>query len=424
MNTTKKGDDFEKYALGIINDALDSGKLGIYANQCKVYQKRKYYSKDRESDITFDLAIEVWPPGSENYTLIYLIECKNYTHKVPIDDIEEFYAKIIQVAGVNAKGVFITNNEYQDGAFRYARSKGMMLIHVDFDETYEIILHRVQRDSQNYRPEDYRKLENWDEFLGNFFESVFDDHCKVIGLEQLSTEMIEDRSLKFLEALDEESAKYGMKLPVDKLIPYLEKNYNVKTDFYSFLGNDQYGNPILGYYDREKKTIFVDHSIYNTDRFLFTLCHEIGHLLLHQHLKINQKAYNKFKDSEYNFVLGRHELKNPKNWIEWQANQFSSSLILPKAALWARVYAFQKANGIRNAGRIYYDEQPVNRKDFYDLTMFLSSFFGASYTSIRYRLHQIGILTYAPGTTVHPQAQCIFGRHDYIDDPRRRLRED
>src|SRR5690606_745198 len=103
---------------------------------------------------------------------------------------------------------------------------------------------------------------------------------------------------------------------------------------------------------------FDNNSIVNTDRFLFTLCHEVGHAVLHQDLKMNQKAYNQFKDSEYNFILGKHELKNAKNWIEWQANQFSACLTVPKEALWARVYWFHEKNSIRNPGTVYYDDQP------------------------------------------------------------------
>lgn len=424
MNTTEKGDVFEGRAAKIIKDALDAGKLGIYANQCKVFAKKAYYSKDRESDIIFDLAIEVWPPGATNFTLLFLVECKNYSHRVPVNDVEEFHDKIRQVSGVNVKGIFITNNDFQEGAFRYARSKGMMLIQVDFNDTSEIILHRIQRGGIPGSKDLSQKFESWEEVLENFFEVIFDEHSCVTGIEQLSTEVIEDRAAQFREAMDKDSFKDGTRLPIDKLVAYLENNYGVKTDFQSSLGCDAYGNPILGYYDRDKQIIFIDRSVHNTERFLFTLCHEVGHVVLHRELKVNQKVYNRFKDSDYNFMLGKHELKNSKNWIEWQANQFSACLVLPAAALWVRVYAFQKANGIRNAGRIYYDNQPVNRKDFYDLTMFLSAFFCVSYTSIKYRLHETGILTYNEQKTGGHWTKYFSSEDPYIDDPRRRLRID
>src|SRR5690606_6069637 len=343
LTSVQKGDAFENTAARIIKDALDAGKLGIYSAQCRMFQKKAYYSKDRESDIVFDLAIEVWPPDATNFSLVYLIECKSYGSRVPVNDIEEFHDKIRQVSGVNAKGVFITNNDFQEGAFRYARSKGMMLIQVGFNDAYEIILHRIQRPPQHLQPRTPTTFESWDDVLAKFLESVFDEHSAILGLEYLSSDAIEERAENFLKAVDESSFKNGSRLPVDKLLSHLELVYHVKTNLEGDLGADPNGNPPWGYYDREKQIIFIHRSLYDTERFLFTLCHEVGHVVLHQNLKVNQKAYNKFKDSEYNFLLDRHELKNVKNWIEWQANQFSACVILPKAALWARVYAFQKA---------------------------------------------------------------------------------
>ena len=80
-------------------------------------------------------------------------------------------------------------------------------------------------------------------------------------------------------------------------------------------------------------------------------------------------------------------------------------------------------NGIRNPGTIYYDSQPVNKKDFYDLTTSLANYFNVSYTSIKYRLHETGILRYGdkqPGT--HGTNYYLGGADDFQDDPRRRLR--
>ena len=136
MNTVKIGDKFEDKSYDLIVKAIKNGELGIYGSTAKVQKKVGYYSKDREKEIIFDLSIEVWPKNAERYTLLYLIECKSSPsgHNVPVDDIEEFYTKLNQVAGGGVKGVMITDNKFQSGGLTFAKNKRMMLIEVDKDD--------------------------------------------------------------------------------------------------------------------------------------------------------------------------------------------------------------------------------------------------------------------------------------------------
>ena len=71
MNTTKKGDEFESRSYQLIKEAIDSGQLGLIANQCKIFSKKGYYSQKRKSEIIFDLTIEVWPPKAKRFTPLY-----------------------------------------------------------------------------------------------------------------------------------------------------------------------------------------------------------------------------------------------------------------------------------------------------------------------------------------------------------------
>ncbi|EXI10791.1 hypothetical protein J610_4076, partial [Acinetobacter sp. 723929] len=59
MNTKKKGDAFENFVFDYFSILLRKGYLGINPNQAKIYKQKKYYSKDREGYIIFDVAIEV-----------------------------------------------------------------------------------------------------------------------------------------------------------------------------------------------------------------------------------------------------------------------------------------------------------------------------------------------------------------------------
>ncbi|RAJ26401.1 restriction endonuclease [Pedobacter cryoconitis] len=131
-NTYEQGEAFETLSYNLVQEALNNFKFGLLPSCCKVFKKQPYYSATREKNIVFDISLEVWPEGAERRTLLYLIECKDYrTHKVPIDDVEEFWAKASQVSDMGVKPVMITTSTFQRGAYIFAKNKGIMLIEVD-----------------------------------------------------------------------------------------------------------------------------------------------------------------------------------------------------------------------------------------------------------------------------------------------------
>ena len=154
-----------------------------------------------------------------------------------------------------------------------------------------------------------------------------------------------------------------------------------------------HGN-ILGYFDVANNIIKIDNRVVNTDRFSFLLAHEIGHFILHRDLKINQQAYDNFQDSEYNYLSDKYLLNNYKNWIEWQANEFASSFIMPSNTFYNRLLHIQEYLGITRRGYIYLDDQPINRRDFGDITKYLAEYFNTTYTSVIYKLESLDLITY------------------------------
>ena len=141
MNTVAKGDSLEDKTFDLLKEELEKGRLGIDASSGKIFKKKGYYSKDREKDIIVDISIEVWPPNATNYSLLWVCECKNYGHKVPVDDVEEFKAKLDQIAGKNVKGVIATKNSFQSGAISYARNQGIGLVRIMPDDQVTWIMH-------------------------------------------------------------------------------------------------------------------------------------------------------------------------------------------------------------------------------------------------------------------------------------------
>lgn len=128
MKSTTKGNNLEDDIFQLIKGELDTGRFFVKGENCKIFSKKGYYSKDRQKNIIFDVSIEVYLPGQSIYSLLILIECKNYNHAVPVDDVEEFFAKIQQVSGANTKGIIASTNSFQEGTINFSKSKGIGLL--------------------------------------------------------------------------------------------------------------------------------------------------------------------------------------------------------------------------------------------------------------------------------------------------------
>lgn len=125
MDTEARSDAFEDVMFNLIKKELLNNRLGLFRSQAKIFKKKGYFSKDRKSYIIVDIAIEVWPPEAENYSILWVCECKNYSGLVPVNDVEAFKAKLDQIAGKNIKGVLASRNALQPGALDYAQSNGI-----------------------------------------------------------------------------------------------------------------------------------------------------------------------------------------------------------------------------------------------------------------------------------------------------------
>lgn len=417
MNTVKKGDDFEKICFDLIRASIDNYELGIIPNSCKVFWKKGYYSRDREKEIIFDISIEVWLPNADKYSLLYLIECKNYSKSVPVDDVEEFYAKIIQVSGVNVKGVFISNSSFMEGGYNFARSKGMMLVQVNGNITLNIILHKTNKFEQekieknielkssgNYHNDVLLKEiinRRWKRAVDKKIIQAFINFTKKNASENrensipvLSAKQIEEISVEILNGYDGTIISGRKSLNLERFQKYLLQVFELKVSVDSNLGIDGQGRKILSSCDFLTKTIYIDRSIFKSNRFAFIFAHELGHFFLHNKLAISQFAYEKFEDSSYNFRISKYELSNPRQWIEWQANCFASCLIMPQTSLLNRFFIKQNQLGLRQGRPLYVDEQQCNQNDFHNITGYLAVFFNTTKTSVIYRLHSLGLIDF------------------------------
>lgn len=387
MNTVLKGDKFEQNSYSLIKNAIEKDEFGISPKHSKVFLKKGYFSPLRNGDIIFDLSIEIWLPNAEKYSILYLIECKDYTNKkIPVDDVEEFITKINGVAGLGhcVKGVFISNNSFQSGAIEIAKRTGLMLIEVTSENELAIKLHRAERINT--------ETDESDKEIESFLFSVFDLN-KVSGLKKLSRKAIEEIANNLHDEIDKRTLQQTLGIQFEKTTNFFKEKYKLNFEFEKSIYLNSTKN-ILGYFDIANNTICVDCSIVNTDRFAFLFAHEIGHFVLHRELKLNQQVYDKFQDSEYDFMSNKYLLNNYKNWIEWQANEFASAFVMPNNSFYTRLFAIQKHLGISRAGHIYLDDQPINRQDFGKITTYLVEHFKTTYTSVIYKLESLELITH------------------------------
>lgn len=130
MDTVTKGRAFEEKVFTAVKAELDAGHLGLVAKSCKIYRNKSYYSRDRHSDIETDISIEVFLPGQSKWSILWVIECKDYKGALPVDEVEEFCAKTQQIAALNVKATLAVTGALQRSALEYALSKGIGIVRI------------------------------------------------------------------------------------------------------------------------------------------------------------------------------------------------------------------------------------------------------------------------------------------------------
>ena len=143
MSTVAKGTAFENRVFAAVQAELTADRLGLSPALARPYVRKAYYSRDRDADIITDVSIEVWIPSADSWSILWVCECKDYSGSVPVDDVEEFKAKLDQIAGANKKGVMAVSGALQGSALRYARANGIGVIRLLPDDQVEHVLYKM-----------------------------------------------------------------------------------------------------------------------------------------------------------------------------------------------------------------------------------------------------------------------------------------
>ncbi|UJB19194.1 MULTISPECIES: restriction endonuclease [Lysobacter] len=147
MSTAAKGTAFEDRVHAALAKELANGRLGLNPSTATLHKQKGYYSRDRESHIVLDVSIEVWLPSAPNWSMLWACECKDYSKSIPVDDIEEFKAKLDQISGANRKGVIATTSSLQSSALKYATAQGIGVVRLLPSNQVEHVLYQMSAGS-------------------------------------------------------------------------------------------------------------------------------------------------------------------------------------------------------------------------------------------------------------------------------------
>ena len=141
MNTVSRGNQFEDRVFSALRKEVNAERLGISPRQCALFQKKGYFSRDRDSDVIVDISIEVTIPEATSWSFLWVCECKDYSGSIPVDNVEEFKAKLDQIAGKNVKGLMAITGALQSGAAAYARAQGIGVVRLLPSDQVEWMMH-------------------------------------------------------------------------------------------------------------------------------------------------------------------------------------------------------------------------------------------------------------------------------------------
>ena len=372
VSTVKKWDSFELRTLEKIKEKVDDGSLWIYNVYAKILWKPKYISRNRgNKKVTFDLSIEIYPKWSTEFNQLWIIECKNYKNLVPVWKIEEFKTKIDWIP-LASKWALITNNWFQEWVYDIAKSYWIMLASLNESNEMNIELMKKRINSNNGLDSKIREI-----ISSSLFEANIEWLKKY---RKIDFAPIAKKVRSELGYTEEDIIGSDIKW----MIKRIKKTYGLNTIL------EQKDDNTKWYINIKNKTIYLNHT-FNERSILFTLCHELGHFILHKDIKINKSLYNSFVDPEHNLENNKLIFNNPKHWIERQANRFAVELCMEERIF--KVFFLYYRNevlNIWNYSYIWRDKKWLYKNRDYFMTIeYLSLIFHTSQESIVLRIEEL-----------------------------------
>ena len=373
-----------------------------------IYQaKEARYLPGRHIPPIQDQRVETSLPDSSDSSILTIIECKDYSGGVPVDDLEEFDSKLSQLKHHNVKGLFVTKNYFQSGAIEHATSRGIGLMRLNGSDIGEWVVRRTESKNQYDLASSARvrlSSSSSDGFIsiakGFAFENL-PDYLIGTGLIDFFVPRPCNLTVPYLSPLaiqtivDEipTSEIYeGYRLDHARLIKFVKENFETQFVFDRDLGTSN-RKTILGKLKHEPTTIFVSKVLFDDKfRWRFTLAHEIGHLFLHQ--EIISLYLNEMSDVEESIYIKDNFPEALNRNMEIQANLFASTILLSAGPFLQEVDIFFHKENIRR-GYLYVDHQVVNKTLLFNLLTDLKRKFWVSKEAARIRLQSLNLIRFS-----------------------------
>jgi Zn-dependent peptidase ImmA (M78 family) len=215
------------------------------------------------------------------------------------------------------------------------------------------------------------------------------------GVPVLTRDYIDRKVEEVISYFDSNILKTPQQTPLLDFIEKFHSRFNLVRNYSQNLGATKNGSTILGKTQLKPLGLYVDISLKNDSRFNFILGHELGHVVLHRFVDIKRTGYEEQElvDTKINFVTGKKNLITARDWLEWQANYFSSAILMPQASVVEAVVKKQMELGIKkNLGLIFLEANKYHLRDYKAIQQHLASVFAVNATNVECRLKDIGIL--------------------------------
>jgi Zn-dependent peptidase ImmA (M78 family) len=417
-SSIQKGNEFEDRVFLIFSKLLSDDKLFMRSEGSTIYQKKGYYSKDRQNNIVVDISIETFIKDASNYSILTVIECKDYKKLIPIDDIEEFKAKLDQIAGKNVKGIMVSRHGFSERTMNYAKSQGIALVRLlDGNKINWDINRAIHTTIKTKEKIDIFNDEIHKGLINNIIYSLNSNYCfcnhynhyynslsdlllnlginnngdnafieyfvkrNFINIPFIKREEIEGMANKILLMINKTDA---FENSLDRIVEHIKRKYKVKISEISDLGMDRNGNKILARFNPCRMTVEIYNGL-DEHRKRFTIAHEIGHIILHRSYLINPVSEIDLSINIFNdYILDKDTGKR----AEIQANIFAAYLLMPRKIFLAKAIEIAVSLDYKKKGDylIYIDEQPCNLNNYIILARQLSFIFNVSKQAIEYHL--------------------------------------
>jgi Zn-dependent peptidase ImmA (M78 family) len=425
MTSVQTGNQLEDAIHALLRTEIDAGRFFAKKSSCKLYKRKGYYSEDRKAKIIFDVSIEIYLPGAHEYSVLVLIECKNYTHTVPVNDVEEFYSKVQQVGAANSKAILASTAAFQSGTREFAKSTKMGLLRYFDAEHFKWELHRspsasargVNLEAESSVVEGLSqpafRSEVFDLFLQtptrvtNSLWDLFDDIVatstlssaevrKVSNSRNCQSNLVPFREKGELEALADETlddiAYDAGTVSLASICSREAKRAGLVVEHQTPVPDPDSENPPLGRIEFSPLRILLfayDRPHPARDRF--TLAHELAHHLLGHGSYMTRESCD-----ESDFVLHRRRIDDGTDIarLEYQANYFAASLLMPRKNFIEDFWKLLEGLDIRSKGfgPLYVDNQQCNIDNYFAVTAALMNRYKVSRASATIRLESLGLL--------------------------------